>query len=129
MYKRNIGRREFFQFPCLSGFEKDGKPANEDLLVFCSLLNELHEDVERRFHDLFALRVPDWTVNSFIDIGEEENGELEEELITLQNDIELKPKLHKSDQEFWFQKAIHDCFRSFGRKSNCFHCLSNILFG
>ncbi|CAI9736457.1 Hypothetical predicted protein [Octopus vulgaris] len=72
---------------------------NEDMLVFCSHLTELQEDMERRFHDLFALRVPDWIVNPFIDIVEEESGELEEELITHQNDNELEPKFRKCDQE------------------------------
>ena len=32
-------------------------------------------------------------------------GVLEEELISLQNDIELRPKLLNSYQDFWLQKA------------------------
>lgn len=59
---------------------------------------ELREDMEYQFHDLFTLQVPDCIVNPFI---EEESGELEEELITLQKDIELKPKFYKYYQELW----------------------------
>ena len=33
-------------------------------------------------------------------------GVLEEKLISLQNDIELRPKLSNSYQDFWLQKAV-----------------------
>jgi hypothetical protein len=45
------------------------------------------------------MEIPDWVINAFSD--SEEVGVVEEELIELQNDIELKPKFKKLYQEFW----------------------------
>jgi hypothetical protein len=57
-----------------------------------------------RFKDLLSMGIPDWVTNPFSDIGK--MGVLEEELMELQNDFELKPKFKISYQEFWFQKEI-----------------------
>ena len=44
-----------------------------------------------RFQDVFQLEIPDWVTDPFINIPEQEI--LAEELITLQNDFKLKPKI------------------------------------
>jgi hypothetical protein len=104
LFKRNIGRRELYQFPRLSELEEKG--GIQDLQVFCDHLDILHEDMSERFDDLLSMEIPDWVINPFSDT--EEVGVVVEELIELQNDIELKPKFKKSYQEFWLQTEISD---------------------
>ncbi|KAG8239097.1 hypothetical protein J437_LFUL011705 [Ladona fulva] len=58
------------------------------------------------FEDRLLLEIPDWVINPFVDI--EEFGVLEEELIGLQIDVELKPKFKINYQEFWLQKEVSD---------------------
>ena len=62
--------------------------------------------MEVRFQDAFQLEVPDWIIDTFCDIYE--NGILEEELITLKSDLELKPKFQISYQSFWLQSEIKE---------------------
>ena len=45
--------------------------------------------MEERFQDVFELKIPDWIIDPFCDII---SGILDEELITLKSDLELKPK-------------------------------------
>lgn len=97
MYKRNIEHTEFFQFPFLSNFEKDRKVANKDLLVCkqnCVKIWNINFMICLLFKFLTAQSTPSLKKRV-------ESGELEEELITLQKDIELKPKFYKYYQELW----------------------------
>ena len=66
----------------------------------------LHEDMSERFEDLLLMEIPDWVINTFSDT--DEVGIVEEELIQLRNDTELKPKFEKSYQDFWLQNEICD---------------------
>lgn len=106
LFKRNIGRRELYQFPSLSELEEKGGIQDDDLQVFCDHLDMLHKDMSERYQDLLLMEIPDWVINPFSD--PEVDGVVEEQLIELQNDIELKPKFKKSYQEFWLQKEISD---------------------
>ena len=49
-------------------------------------------------------------INPFLDVNSEETGVAEEELVSIQNDIELRPKFKKSYQDFWLQKKNSDCY-------------------
>ena len=60
-----------------------------------------------RFKDVFRLEILDWIIDPFCDIISE-NGILEEELITLKSDLELKPKFKISCQSFWLQNEIKE---------------------
>jgi zinc finger BED domain-containing protein 5/7/8/9 len=104
MYKRNIGRRELYQFPTLNELNGNKEITDDGSLVFCNHLEMLHEDTQKRFADLLSLEIPNWVINPFGDIGD--SREFEEELIELQNDLELKPKFKKSYQDFWLQSTI-----------------------
>ncbi|KAJ8879275.1 hypothetical protein PR048_019882 [Dryococelus australis] len=64
----------------------------------------LHKDVSERVEELLIMEIPDWRIKPFS--ATEKVAILEEELIELQNDSELKPKFKKSYQEFWLQKEI-----------------------
>ena len=71
--------------------------------MYCAHLEELQRDMCERFQDLLLLKIPDWGNNPFLDVSNKETGEAEEELISMQNDIELSPKFKKSYQDFWLQ--------------------------
>jgi hypothetical protein len=78
LFKRNMGRRELYQFPSLSELEEKGGIQDSDLQVFCDHLDMLHEDMSERFEDLLLMEIPDWVINPFSDT--EEVGVVEEEL-------------------------------------------------
>ena len=71
---------------------------------YCAHLNELQRDMSERFQDYLLLKILDWVINPFLDVNSEETGVAEEELVSIQNDIELRPKFKKSYQDFWLQK-------------------------
>ena len=52
LYSRNLGRREFRQFPCLSDLEKKTEVKDNDIAVYCAHLVELHRDMSVKFNDL-----------------------------------------------------------------------------
>ena len=53
------------------------------------------------------MEIPDWIINPFSDICMNDlELNVEEQLISLKNDFELKPLFKKSYQEFWLQKEI-----------------------
>ena len=60
------------------------------------------------FQDIFSLEVPDWVIDPQHESSLEGAGVLEGELISLRNDIELRPKLSNSYQDFWLQKAVRE---------------------
>ena len=104
LYSRKLGRREFRQFPCLSDLEKKTGVNDDGIAVYCAHLVELHRDMSVRFNDLFSLEIPGWGIDPFIEPSTEVPRHLEEELVSLQND--LKPKFKTSYQAFWKQIVI-----------------------
>ena len=110
LYCRNLGRREFRQFPCLSDLEKKMGVKDDDITVYCAHLAELHRDMSIRFNDLFSLEIPGWVIDPFTEPSTEVPTHLEEELVNLQNDEDLKPKFKTSYQAFWIQTAIPKCY-------------------
>ena len=62
------------------------------------------------FQDILLLRIQDWVINSFLDARSEETGVAEEKIVSLQNDIELRPMFKKSYQDFWLLKKISDFY-------------------
>jgi hypothetical protein len=66
----------------------------------------LHKDMSERFEDLLLTEIPDWVIHPFSHT--DEVCVVEEELIQLRNDNELKPKFKKSNQDFWLQNEICD---------------------
>ena len=105
LYQRNLARREFLQFSSLQQLDTSDKGISDvDVETYSKHIQELHEDMEVRFQDVFHLEIPDWIINPFIDISEQ--GILAEELTTLQNDFKLKPKFSISYQSFWLQSEI-----------------------
>ena len=110
LHSRNLGRRKFHQFPCVSDLEKKTGVKDDDIAVYCALLAELHRDMSVRFNDLFSLEIPGWVIDLFTEPSTEMPTHLEEELVSLQNDEDLKPKFKTSYQAFWMQTAIPKCY-------------------
>ena len=110
LFKRNLAHHELYQFPNLSELEKEKSIPDDDLQVYCAHLDQLQRDMSERFQDLLLLTIPDWVINPFLDVNSEETGVAEEELVSIQNDIELRPKFKKSYQDFWLQKKNSDCY-------------------
>ena len=72
----------------------------------CAHLEALERDMSERFKDILLLRIPDWVTNPLLDDRSEETGVVEEEIVSLQNDIELRSMFKKSYQDFWLQKNL-----------------------
>lgn len=102
LYKNNIGRREFRNFPNLSAVSFN----NDDLLVYCQHLENLHSDFAERFQDILKLEIPDWVLDPFSNVNTAGSPQLEEELIELITNEEIKIKFKNGYQEFWLQKPI-----------------------
>ncbi|CAG9786987.1 unnamed protein product [Diatraea saccharalis] len=96
LYKRNIGRREFNNFPNLSRVSFN----NEDLLVYCQHLENLHRDFKEGFQDVLNMDIPDWVLDPFSNVNTTGSSQLEEELIELTTNEELKIKFKNGYREF-----------------------------
>lgn len=72
--------------------------------VYCAHLDELQRDMSKRFQDLLLLQILGWVISPFLGVSNEEPGVTEEELVSIQNDIELRPMFKKSHRDFWLQK-------------------------
>lgn len=99
--KQNISRREFSQFPNLSQAEC----LDEDIQTYVQHLNALHNDFKNRFEDILTMEIPPWIINPF-DETEVANVVLQEELLELSTNEELKVKFKKGYQTFWLQAEI-----------------------
>ena len=50
--------------------------------------------------------MPDWVIDPQHESSLKRAAVLEEEIISFGNDIELRPKLSSSYQDFWLQRAV-----------------------
>ena len=57
LLKRNVGRRQFNQFPSLSDLEKKNTIPDDDLQVYCAHLDQLQQDMTERFQDIILLKI------------------------------------------------------------------------
>ncbi|XP_025266439.1 SCAN domain-containing protein 3-like [Camponotus floridanus] len=101
--KQNISRREFSQFPNLSQVEC----FDEDIQIYVQHLIALHDDFKIRFEDILTMEIPPWIINPF-DETEVKNVILQEELLELSTNEELKVKFKRGYQTFWLQAEIHE---------------------
>uniref|UniRef100_A0A5S6QML3 Uncharacterized protein n=1 Tax=Trichuris muris TaxID=70415 RepID=A0A5S6QML3_TRIMR len=72
--------------------EKDGQVSDADVEVYRDHLQALHNDFARRFEDILSMAIPDWVINPFTNVEDEETS-LQIELLDLQSNAELKPRL------------------------------------
>ena len=93
LYQQNLARRKFFQFSNLQ-LRDTSNNGISSVKTYNKHIQELQEDMKVRFQDVFQLEIPDWVIDPYINISEQ--GNHAEELITLQNNFELKPKFSVS---------------------------------
>ena len=63
--------------------------------IFSSHLEQLKDDIDKRFNDVFQLNVPKWIIDPFEADIFEINVNLQETFSDLQNDLELKVNFSK----------------------------------
>ncbi|XP_044572949.1 SCAN domain-containing protein 3-like [Drosophila ananassae] len=119
--KGNIGRREFSQFSNLSQVEC----LDEDIQTYIQHLIALHGDFNTRFEDILSMEIPPWIINPF-DETEVENVILQEELLELSTNEELKVTFKKGYQKFWLQAEIPKKY-PVGNHAKASHSVSLII--
>ncbi|XP_068225571.1 SCAN domain-containing protein 3-like [Palaemon carinicauda] len=91
LYKNNIRRRTFEQFPCLASVSNYLK--DDDLALYVEYMENMHKDMQIRFSDLLIMVIPTWVSIPFevnvadIDIS------LQEPITELQSDEIIHAKL------------------------------------
>ena len=100
LFKQNIGRREFYQFPRLAEVEL----SDDDLLAYCEHLEVLKEDMIKRFTDLLELELPNWIIDPFSLDTDKVPIELQEELSDVHNDCEEKARFKMIGFERFWQR-------------------------
>uniref|UniRef100_A0A5S6QH93 SCAN box domain-containing protein n=1 Tax=Trichuris muris TaxID=70415 RepID=A0A5S6QH93_TRIMR len=104
-FKRNLAGWEFYNFSNLCEIRNKGQVNEEDIEVYWCHLELFHQDLIERFQDILSLEVPGWVTDPFSRV---ENAELqlEEELLELQVNEELKSKFKLGYRIFWLQRNI-----------------------
>ncbi|KFD50461.1 hypothetical protein M514_08688 [Trichuris suis] len=84
---------------------RKGRINEQNVEVYWRRLELLHQDFIERLEDILSLEVPDWITGPFSGV---ENAELQlqEELLELQANEELKPKFNLGYRAFWLQRVI-----------------------
>uniref|UniRef100_A0A5S6R4E1 HAT C-terminal dimerisation domain-containing protein n=1 Tax=Trichuris muris TaxID=70415 RepID=A0A5S6R4E1_TRIMR len=91
LFKQRFAMGELCQFQNFIKVKKDG-----------------HVSV-RRFEDILSMAIPNWVINPYTNVEDEEIS-LQIELLDLQSNAELKPRLAEGYQRFWLQKQIPDLY-------------------
>ncbi|CDW57002.1 hypothetical protein TTRE_0000528501 [Trichuris trichiura] len=91
-FKRNFARGELSQFQSLTQVGNESGISEADVEMYCEHLQALHNDFTRRFHDILSMIL------------------LQEELLELQLNVELKARLSQGYQQFWLQKEIPEFY-------------------
>ncbi|GBP65634.1 SCAN domain-containing protein 3 [Eumeta japonica] len=75
---------------------------DEDIQTYVEHLITLHDDFKFRFEDILTMEIPPWIINLFHET-KVENVILQEELLELSTNEELKMTFKKGYQKFWLQ--------------------------
>ena len=78
---------------------------DEDIQTYVQHLSTLHDNFKIRFEDILMMEIPPWIINPF-DETEVENVILQEELLELSTNKELKVKFKRGYQTFWLLAEI-----------------------
>ncbi|GBP52560.1 Protein FAM200B [Eumeta japonica] len=78
---------------------------DEDIQTYVQHLIALHDDFKFRFEDILSMEIPPWIINPF-DETVMENVILQEELLELSTNEELKVTFKRGYQKFWLQAEI-----------------------
>ena len=114
--KQNLGSRKMSNFQNL---QKENDIPDSRLIVYAEHLDKLINDMRSRFEDILNMDIPAWVINPFINISEVDET-IQEEMIDVQNDEELKPAFKRSVGEFWLQPKIQKDYSSIWAKVKLF---------
>ena len=102
-----MGRGECSHFQNLSKLQN----RDEDVLAYCQHLTALLADLNKKFEDILRMDIPDWVLNPFA--GEQtqipdidDSILIQELLIELSTNEELKAMFEERYHKFWLQKEI-----------------------
>ncbi|KFD64667.1 hypothetical protein M514_07844 [Trichuris suis] len=104
-FMRRFAMVELCQFQNLIEVKKKGQASDADVEVYREHLQALHDDFARRFEDILSIVIPEWVINPFTNVEDEEIS-LQIELLDLQSNAEQNPRLAEGYQRFWLQKQI-----------------------
>ncbi|KFD51346.1 hypothetical protein M513_07751 [Trichuris suis] len=110
LFKRRFAMGELCQFQNLIEVRKGGQ-ASDDVELHRKHLQALHDDVGCHFEDILSTVILEWVINPFTNV-EDEKISLQIELLDLQSNAELKPRLAEGYQWFWldrFQSCVLLC--------------------
>ncbi|CDW59511.1 hypothetical protein TTRE_0000784601 [Trichuris trichiura] len=110
IFHQNLGRGEYRQFPNLDDLKKNGGLPDDVIRSFCDHLSMLHEDMCERYRDISSMTISDWVLDPFTCLAEVEVA-YQEELIEMQANEELKPKMKGGYTSFWLQQEIRQLER------------------
>uniref|UniRef100_A0A5S6Q5W3 Uncharacterized protein n=1 Tax=Trichuris muris TaxID=70415 RepID=A0A5S6Q5W3_TRIMR len=92
LFKQNLGHGHLYQFPNLNRLRDNGEINDDDMLMYCNHLTMLHTNMCERYADILSMTIPAWILDPFSSVGGADIF-LQEELIELQANEQLKPKL------------------------------------
>lgn len=102
LYKRNITRHELNKFLDLTTASYN----NDNLLVYYQNLGNLHDDFKQRFQDILNMEIPDWVFDQFSNVNTVESSQLEEQILELITNEEIKIKFKNGYQKCWLQNLV-----------------------
>jgi zinc finger BED domain-containing protein 5/7/8/9 len=86
LYRRNLLRKEYYQFPELTSLENE--ISTHHIERYSEHLLKVKADMESRFSDVIQLKIDPWMVDPFLDSDYNEEIDIQEELMELQHDEE-----------------------------------------
>ena len=102
LYKNNIRRRAFEQFPCLACINSDLQ--DEDLALYGEYLENIHEDMQTRVGDLLGMDIPIWVSIPFEVNVAEIDISLQEPLNEIQSDEIMHAKFKDHQVQYMENK-------------------------
>uniref|UniRef100_A0A5S6QVI8 HAT C-terminal dimerisation domain-containing protein n=1 Tax=Trichuris muris TaxID=70415 RepID=A0A5S6QVI8_TRIMR len=111
IFGQNLGRGEYRQFPSLNDLKQNGSLPDDVVRSFCDHLSMLHEDMCERYRDILSMVIPDWVLDPFASLAGV-GVTYQEELIEMQANDELKPKIKGGYTSFWLQQEIIQLYPS-----------------
>ncbi|KHJ44533.1 hypothetical protein D918_05198 [Trichuris suis] len=70
LFKQNLSRGEFYQFPNHGELKKTDSIPDDDVHLYCDHLNMLHKEMHERYEDILTMRIPAWILDPYSNANE-----------------------------------------------------------